>query len=110
MIQLSEGLTVAEGEIQERFVRASGPGGQNVRKEATAVELQPRAPLADRESRRRACPPGGASGARREGAKATETDQTRLRHARGAPHRKAIAECGEAVTKPRAARAGLAIV
>jgi len=31
---------VPEAELQERFVRASGPGGQNVNKLATAVELR----------------------------------------------------------------------
>jgi ribosome-associated protein len=40
MIQITDTLTIDEREIDERFVRASGPGGQNVNKVATAVELR----------------------------------------------------------------------
>jgi ribosome-associated protein len=40
MIEITPTLAIDESEIQERFVRASGPGGQNVNKVATAVELR----------------------------------------------------------------------
>jgi ribosome-associated protein len=39
-LQVTPALTIDETELQERFVRASGPGGQNVNKVATAVELR----------------------------------------------------------------------
>ena len=40
MLRINDMVAVDENELQERFVRASGPGGQNVNKVATAVELR----------------------------------------------------------------------
>jgi ribosome-associated protein len=39
-LQVTPAVTLDDTELQERFVRASGPGGQNVNKVATAVQLR----------------------------------------------------------------------
>jgi ribosome-associated protein len=40
MIRVNADISLDEREIEESFVRASGPGGQNVNKLATAVQLR----------------------------------------------------------------------
>jgi ribosome-associated protein len=40
MIEITDAIAIPETELTERFVAASGPGGQNVNKVASAVELR----------------------------------------------------------------------
>jgi ribosome-associated protein len=40
MIRITGSIAIDEREIEESFIRASGPGGQNVNKLATAVQLR----------------------------------------------------------------------
>ena len=40
MIAITEDLTIDERELSETFIRASGPGGQNVNKVASAAQLR----------------------------------------------------------------------
>lgn len=40
MLRITPSIAIPDEELEERFVRSSGPGGQNVNKVATAVELR----------------------------------------------------------------------
>ena len=40
MIRITNSISIDERELDERFIRASGPGGQNVNKLSTAVQLR----------------------------------------------------------------------
>ncbi len=40
MLRITETISIADWELTESFVRSSGPGGQNVNKVSTAVELR----------------------------------------------------------------------
>ena len=51
MIEITPDITIPDDELDERFIQASGPGGQNVNKVATAVQLRFQA------ARSRALPP-----------------------------------------------------
>jgi ribosome-associated protein len=56
MIVITPSIALDENEIEERYIRSSGPGGQNVNKVATAVQLRFDArasPALDEGTRRR---------------------------------------------------------
>jgi ribosome-associated protein len=40
LIRVDGNISIGESELEERFIRASGPGGQNVNKLASAVQLR----------------------------------------------------------------------
>ncbi len=39
MLEINSHISIDDRELEERFIRASGPGGQNVNKVSTACQL-----------------------------------------------------------------------
>src|SRR3979490_2995348 len=71
MIRITDHIALDESELDESFIRASGPGGQNVNKLSTAVQLRfdvRRSPSLTDEGRARVGRPAGKGPAARRGA------------------------------------------
>jgi len=62
MLRITPTIVLDDAELEEHFIRASGPGGQNVNKVATAVQLRfniDASPALDEDTRRRLKQLGG---------------------------------------------------
>jgi len=79
MLKIDDKITIKSWELSEQFIRASGPGGQNVNKKSSAVELRfeaERSPSLSEPVKKRLKKIAGAKWTK-EGAIVLKCDETR---------------------------------
>ncbi len=79
MLKIDDKITIKSWELSEQFIRASGPGGQNVNKTSSAVELRfeaERSPSLSEQVKKRLKKIAGAKWTK-EGAIVLKCDETR---------------------------------
>ncbi len=79
MLKIDDNITIKSWELSEQFIRASGPGGQNVNKTSSAVELRfeaERSPSLSEPVKKRLKKIAGAKWTK-EGAIVLKCDETR---------------------------------